>query len=176
MPKINHDTAVLFWHSTLPPALIVWRLGSHGGALPTQQFADSWVPGQNLTSPETWHAPRLQALLKSHALLLQDYGRVKRIAGSVRASVPLTVTGPLPSSQPSVGSRNPSPLPYPLTLPQLCMLFQSTQEESQGAEASAEPGERTTHSSLQRTLTAQIMGVWAKHDGALGALDHIGLR
>jgi len=53
------------------------------------------------------------------------------------------------------------------------MLFQSTQEESQGAEASAEPGERTTHSSLQRTLTAQIMGLWAKHNRAV---EHLGVK
>jgi len=50
-------------------ALIVW-LGCHGGALPAQQFADSWAPGQDLTSPEAWHAPLLQALSKSHALIV----------------------------------------------------------------------------------------------------------
>jgi len=53
------------------------------------------------------------------------------------------------------------------------MLFQSTHEERQGADASAEPGERTTKSPLQRTLTAQIMGLWAKHSGAV---EHIGVK
>ena len=122
---------------------------------------------------KTWHAPLLQALSKSHALLLQDCGCVKRTAGSDRDSVPLAVSRPLPSSQPSVGSRNPPPLPSPLTLPQLRMLFQRTHEERQGADASAEPGEMTTKSPLQRTLTAQIMGLWAKHNGAV---EHIGVK
>jgi len=124
------------------------------------------------SSPEIWHAP-LQALSKSHALLLQDDGCVERTAGSDRASVPLAVSEPLPSSQPSVGSRNPPQLPSPLTLPQLRMLFQSTHEKCQGADASAEPDERTTTSPLQRTLTAQIMGLWAKHNGAV---EHIGVK
>jgi len=88
-------------------------------------------------------------------------------------AAPLAVSGLLPSSQPSVGSRNPPPLPSPLTLPQLRMLFQSTHEERQGAGASAEPGERTTKSPLQLTLTAQIMGLWAKHNGAV---EHIGVK
>ena len=55
----------------------------------------------------------------------------------------------------------------------LRMLFQSTHEERQGADASAEPGELTTKSPLQRTLTAQIMGMWAKHNGAV---EHIGVK
>jgi len=29
--------------------LIIW-LGSHGGALPAQQFTDTWAPGHDLTS------------------------------------------------------------------------------------------------------------------------------
>ena len=33
-------------------AHIVW-LGSHGGTLPALQIADSWAPGQDLTSPES---------------------------------------------------------------------------------------------------------------------------
>jgi len=53
------------------------------------------------------------------------------------------------------------------------MLFQSTNEERQGAAASAEPGERTIKSPLQRTLTAHIMGLWAKHNGAV---EHIGVK
>jgi len=83
--------------------------------------------------------------------------------------VPLAISGPIPSSQPSVGSRNPPPLPSP----QLRMLFQSTHEERQDADASADPGERTAKSPLQRTLTAQIMGMWAKHNGAV---EHIGVK
>ena len=53
------------------------------------------------------------------------------------------------------------------------MLFQSTHEDRQGAEALAEPGERTAKSPLQRTLTAHIMSCWAKHEGALA---HISLK
>ena len=37
----------------------------------------------------------------------------------------------------------------------------------------AEPGERIAKSPLQRTLTAHIMGRWAKHEGALA---HISLQ
>ena len=33
-------------------ALVVW-LGSHGGNRPAQDFADSWAPGLNLTSPDS---------------------------------------------------------------------------------------------------------------------------
>jgi len=53
------------------------------------------------------------------------------------------------------------------------MLFQSTHENRHGAEALAEPGERFAKSPLQRTLTAHIMGRWAKHKGALA---HISLK
>jgi len=53
------------------------------------------------------------------------------------------------------------------------MLFQSTHEDRQGAEVLAEPGERIAKSLLQRTLTAHIMGRWAKHEGVLA---HISLK
>jgi len=75
--------------------------------------------------------------------------------------------------QPSVGSRDSSPPLSTVTLPQLRMLFQSTHEDRQGAEALAEPGERIAKSPLQRTLTAHIMSRWAKHEGALA---HINLK
>jgi len=51
------------------------------------------------------------------------------------------------------------------------MLFQSTHEDRQGAEAPAEPGERIAKSQLQHTLTAHIMGRWAKHEGALAQIS-----
>jgi len=53
------------------------------------------------------------------------------------------------------------------------MLFQSTHGDRQGAEALAELGKRIAKSLLQRTLTAHIMGRWAKHEGALA---HISLK
>ena len=53
------------------------------------------------------------------------------------------------------------------------MLFQSTHEDRQGAEALAEPGKQIVKSLLQRTLTAHIMGCWAKHEGTLA---HISLK
>ena len=74
---------------------------------------------------------------------------------------------------PSVGSRNSLPPLSTVTLPQLRMLFQSTHEDRQGAEAAAEPGERIAKSPLQSTHTAHIMGHWAKHKGALA---HISLK
>ena len=67
---------------------------------------------------------------------------------------------------------SPPPL-FTVTLVQLRMLFQSTHEDRQGAEAPAEPGDRIAKSTLQRTLTAHIMGRWAKHEGALA---HISLK
>jgi len=51
-----------------------------------------------------------------------------------------------------------------VTLPQLRMLFQSTHEDRQGAEALAEPGERIAKSPLQYTLTPHIMGRWANSE------------
>jgi len=53
------------------------------------------------------------------------------------------------------------------------MLFQSTLEEHQGADASAEPSGRTTKSPLQRTLTAQFMGLWAQHNGTVERLVEV---
>ena len=80
---------------------------------------------------------------------------------------PLAVSIALPFVQPSVGSRNSPPPLSTVTLPQLRMLFQSTHEDRHGAEALAAPGERFAKSPLQHTLTAHIMGCWAKHEGAL---------
>jgi len=151
----NKGSAISAFYSTTC-ALIVW-LGSHGGARPAQQFADVWAPRQDLTSPDSWHAPLLQALSNSHALLLQDYGCVEWTSASDRVPTPLAAPLVVSSVRPSVGSCNPPPMLSPVTLPQLCMLFQSTHADRQGAEASAEPGERIAKSPLQRTLTAHIM-------------------
>jgi len=134
---------------------------------------DAWAPGLDLTSPDFWHAPLLQALSTSHALLLQDYGCVEWTSESDRVPAPLAVSIALPSVRPSVGSRNSPPPLSTVTLPQLRMLFGSTHEDRQGAEAPAEPGERIAKSPLQRTLTAHIKGRWAKHEGALA---HISLK
>ena len=68
------------------------------------------APGLNLTSPNSWHAPLLQALSASHALLLQDYGCVEWTSESDRVPAPLVVSTALPFVQPSVGSRNSPPL------------------------------------------------------------------
>jgi len=53
------------------------------------------------------------------------------------------------------------------------MLFESTHEHRRGAEAPAEPGERIANAPLQRTLTAHIMGRWAKHEGAFAHISLI---
>jgi hypothetical protein len=124
----------------------------------TVDFANTWAPGLNLTSPDSWHAPLLQALSASHALLLQDYGFVEWTSASDQVPVPLAVSIAHPFVQPSVGSRNSLPPLSTVTLPQLCMLFQSTHEDRHGAEALAEPGERIVKSPLKRTLTAHIVG------------------
>jgi len=76
-------------------ALVVW-LGSHGGIRPAQDFVDTWAPGLNLTSPDSWHAPLLQALSASHALLFQDYGCVEWTSESDRVPAPLAVSIALP--------------------------------------------------------------------------------
>jgi len=86
---------------------------------------------------------------------------------------PLAVSIALPFVPPSAGSRNSPPPLSTVTLPQLRMLFQSTHEDRQGADALAEPGERIAKSPLQRTLTVHIMSRWAKHEGALA---HICLK
>jgi len=145
----------------------------NGGNRPVQDFADTWAPGLNLTSPDSCHAPLLQALSASHALLLQDYGCVEWTSESNRVSAPLSVSIALPFVQPSVGSRNSPPPLITVKLPQLRMLFQSTHEDRHGAEALAESGEQIAKSPLQRTLTAHIMSRWAKHEGALA---HISLK
>jgi hypothetical protein len=133
----NEGSAISAFYSATC-ALVVW-LGSHGGTRPAQHFADAWAPGLDLTSPDSWHAPLLQALSSLHALLLQDYGCVEWTSASDRVPAPLAVSTALPIVQPSVSSRNsPSPLST-ATLPQLRMLFQSTHEDRQGAEALAEP-------------------------------------
>jgi len=103
-------------------ALVVW-LGSHGGTRPAQDFADTWAPGLNLTSPYSWHVTLVQALSALHALLLQDYGCVEWTSESNRVPAPLAVSTTLPFGQSSVGSRNSPPQLSTLTLPQLCMLF-----------------------------------------------------
>ena len=73
---------------------------------------------------------------------------------------PLTVSITLPFVSLSVGSRNSPPPLSTVTLSQLGMLFQSTHEDRQGAEAPAESGERIAKSPLQRTLTRYIMSCW----------------
>jgi len=149
-------------------ALVVW-LGSHGGTRPTQHSADAWAPGLDLTSPDSWHAPLLQALSKSHALLLQDYRCVEWTSETDRVPAPLAVSIALPFVRPSVGPHNSLPMLSTLTLPQLRMLLQSAHD----AEAPAELGKRIAKSPLQRTLMSHIMGRWAKHEGALA---HISLK
>jgi len=111
-------------------ALVVW-LGSHGGTRPAQHFADAWATGLDLTSPDSWHAPLLQALSSLNALLLQDYGCVQWTSESDRVPAPLAVSIALPFVRPSVGSRNSPPPLFTVTLPQLCVLFQSTHKDRQ---------------------------------------------
>jgi len=167
----NEGSAISAFYSATC-TLVVW-LGSHGSARPAQHFSDAWAPGLDLTSPDSWHAPVLQALSTSHALLLQDYGCVEWTSESDRVPAPLVVSIALPFVRPSVCSRNSPPPLSTVTLSQLRMLFQSTHENCQGAEAPAEPGERIAKSSVQRTLTAHVMGRWAKHEGVLA---HISLK
>ena len=101
--------AALFRPSTLPPARLSSGWVATGATEPAQHFADTWAPGLNLTSPDSWHAVLLQALSASHALLIQDYGCVEWISESDRVPAPLAVSIALPLAQPSVGSRNPPP-------------------------------------------------------------------
>jgi len=133
----NEGSAISTFYSATC-ALVVW-LGSHVGTRPDQQFADSWAPRLDLTSPDSWHALLLQALSTSHALLLQDHGCVEWTSESHPVPVPLVVSIALPFVRLSVGSLNfPPPLSI-VTLPQHRMLFQSTHEDRHGAEAPAEP-------------------------------------
>jgi len=162
------STISAFYSATC--ALVIW-LGSHRGNRSAQDFVDAWAPGLDLISPDSWHAPLLQALLSSHALLLLDYECVEWTSASDRVPAPLAVSIALPFVQPSASSRNSPPPLSTVTLLQLRMLFQSTYRDRHGAEAPAEPGERIATSPLQRTLTAHIMGRWAKHEGALAHIS-----
>jgi len=103
----NEGSAISAFYSATC-ALVVW-LGSHKGNKPAQDFADVWAPGLNFSSPNSWHAPLLQALPASHALLLQDYGCVEWTSESDRVPAPLAVSIALPFVPPSVGSRNSPP-------------------------------------------------------------------
>jgi len=90
----NEDNAISAFYS-VTCALVVW-LGGHRGHTPAQDFANTWAPGLNLTSPDSWHAPLLQPLSASHALLLQDYGCVEWTSESDRVPAPLAVSITLP--------------------------------------------------------------------------------
>ena len=61
----NEGSAISAFYSATC-ALVVW-LGSHGGNRPAQDFADAWAPGLNHSSPNSWHAPLLQALSTLHS-------------------------------------------------------------------------------------------------------------
>ena len=90
----NEGSAISTFYSATC-ALVVW-LGSHGGNRPAQDFANTWAPGLNLTTPDSWHAPLLQSLSASHALLLQDYGCVEWTSESDRVPAPLADSIALP--------------------------------------------------------------------------------
>ena len=47
----NEGSAISVFYSATC-ALVVW-LGSHGGNRPAQDFANTWAPGLNLTSPDS---------------------------------------------------------------------------------------------------------------------------
>ena len=81
-------------------------------------------------------------------LLLQDYGCVEWTSESARVPAPLAVSIALPFVRPGVGSGNSPPPLSTETLPQLRVLFQSTHEDHQGAEAPAELVERISKSPL----------------------------
>jgi len=61
----NEGSAISAFYSAT--CALVVRLGSHGGTRPAQHFADAWAPGLDLTSPDSWHAPLLQALSTLHS-------------------------------------------------------------------------------------------------------------
>jgi len=96
----NEGSAISAFYSATC-ALVVW-LGRHGGNRPAHDFANTWAPGMNPTSPDSWHAPLLQSLSASHALLLQDYGCVEWTSGSDRVPAPLAVSIALPFVQPGL--------------------------------------------------------------------------
>jgi len=103
----NEGSAILAFYSATC-ALLVW-LGSHGGTRPAQHFADAWATRLDLTSPDSWHVPLLQALSALHTLLLQGYGCVEWTSESDRVPAPLAVSIALPFVRPSVGSCKLSP-------------------------------------------------------------------
>ena len=62
----NEGSAITAFYSATCE-LVVW-LGSHVGNRSAQDFADTWAPGLNLTSPDSWHSPLLQRLFPHRML------------------------------------------------------------------------------------------------------------
>ena len=161
-------------------SLVRW-LGLHSNA---QQdlvnLAAVWAPGQNLSNPDVWTAPLLQALKCSHALLLAEYECVEwgPAAGPAPSAAPVAIAGPVDTQNPTAGGtrhgKPPSAL-SPLVLPPLSMLFESSQGEGRrnsSAEEQQPDGERPPADPSQRTITAHLMQCWKDHQDVLG---HIAL-
>jgi len=115
-----------FYASTA--SLVRW-LGHHGTAEQVLvNLARFWAPGQDMSNPDSWQAPILKALKRSHALLLADYDCTEwgSAAGSTSSAPPLAMANVAhPQNPPASGSRShpPSALPQ-LVLPPLSTLFE----------------------------------------------------
>jgi hypothetical protein len=119
----------------------------HGGA---------WLhDGQVLADHDTWSNPQLQALVQTHARLIQEYRCVERQLQGPAPAAPVVDQGPQVNT--------------PLLIPPLNQLAQLRAARAHGK--NAENAQKEAAQGLrmldQRRITAAIMKYWAPHVEAL---------
>jgi hypothetical protein len=128
----------------------------HGGA---------WLhDGQVLADHDTWSNPQLQALVQTHARLIQEYRCVERKLQGPAPAAPVVDQGPQVNS--------------PLLIPPLNQLAQlrAARAHGENAENAQEEAAQGLRMLDQRRITAAIMKYWAPHVEArdLGPPHHRG--
>ena len=146
-PTAASDLAA-FYSATAKFVTLVASL-PHGGA---------WVRGgQDLTVHDTWSNSQLQALVKAHARLIQDYKcaewRSQDPAVEIRAAA-----APATDQVPQVTT--------PLLIPPLNQLAQLPASRAHGENAENDQEGRGLRMPDQRRITREIMRGWAPHSDA----------
>ena len=128
-----------------------------------------------MSNPDSWQAPILKALKRSHALLLADYDCTEwgPAAESTSNAAPLAIASDAHPQNPTAGgsrpSRPPSAQPQ-LVLPPLSMLFKSSQGEDRrnsSSEAQQDDDGRPPADPSLREITAHLMQRWKYHQYVL---------
>ena len=153
-------------------SLVRW-LGHHSNAQQDlTNLAGVWAPGQDMSNPDFWTAPILTAFTYAHAFLLVDYDCIEwgLAAGPASSAVFVAIAGPIDTQYLIAGgtrpSKPPSALPS-LVLPQLSMLFESTQGEGRH-NSSSEAQQHPSTDPSQRIFTTHLMQCWKDHPYVLG--------